>query len=265
VILASNDLLIVGQLAAVTFLIGLLIGFVGAGGAGIAVAILTTGFDLPAHTAIGTAIVAMFFVTISGALSHLREGNVAQRLGLVVGLSGAAGAVLGAHSSQAVDDQTLAIAAGLALWGLAALMWLRTRLTGAVPAARELAWQGETLRSPREWLAGIGLGATGGAAAAFFGVGMAPFLQLGLFTVHHLPLRQAVGTTMLVLVFISASGGAALARHGDVSVPHLVGLTIGLASGAYIGARFTRRAPRRVLRSAVVAIPFIAGAILLFL
>ena len=264
-ILGSQDLLIVGELAAVTFLIGLLIGFVGAGGAGIAVAILTTAFDLPAHSAIGTAIVAMFFVTISGAISHLREGNVAQRLGLVVGLSGAAGAILGADTSQAIDDETLAMAAGLALWGLAALMWLRTRLTGTLSAIPELVWHGESARSPREWLAGVGLGATGGAAAAFFGVGMAPFLQLGLLTVHHLPLRQTVGTTMLVLVFISASGGAALARHGDVSLPHLLGLTIGLASGAYIGARFTRRAPRRLLRSAVVIIPFVAGAMLLFL
>jgi uncharacterized membrane protein YfcA len=267
VILESRDLLIIGELAAATFLIGLLIGFVGAGGAGVAVAILTTAFDLPAHTAIGTAIVAMFFVTISGAISHLREGNVAQRLGLVVGLSGALGAVLGANTSQAVDDQTLAMAAGFALWGLAGLMWLRTRLTSALPTPRELAWPGESAsaRSGREWIAGIGLGATGGAAAAFFGVGMAPFLQLGLLTVHQLPLRQTVGTTMLVLVFISGSGGAALARHGDVSLPHLIGLTIGLASGAYIGARFTRRAPRRLLRSAVVIIPFVAGAMLLFL
>jgi uncharacterized membrane protein YfcA len=265
VISGPHDLLIVGELAAATFLIGLLIGFVGAGGAGVAVAILTTGFDLPAHSAIGTAIVAMFFVTISGAISHLREGNVARRLGLVVGLAGAAGAVLGADTSQAVDDQTLAMAAGLALWGLALLMWLRTQLTGAIPATRDLVWDGEPVRSPREWLAGIGLGATGGAAAAFFGVGMAPFLQLGLLTVHHLPLRQTVGTTMLVLVFISGSGGAALARHGDVSTPHLLGLTIGLASGAYIGARFTRRAPRRLLRSTVVTIPFVAGAMLLFL
>jgi len=265
VTLGPQNLAIVGELAAVTFLIGLLIGFVGAGGAGIAVAILTTGFDLPAHTAIGTAIVAMFFVTISGAISHLREGNVAQRLGLVVGLSGAAGAVLGADTSQAVDDQTLAMAAGFALWGLAVLMWLRTRRTTLIAGTREPVWDGETTRSPREWLAGIGLGATGGAAAAFFGVGMAPFLQLGLLTVHHLPLRQTVGTTMLVLVFISASGGATLARHGDVSMPHLLGLTIGLASGAYFGARFTRRAPRRLLRSAVVIIPFVAGAMLLFL
>ena len=62
------------------------------------------------------------------------------------------------------------------------------------------------LNPPTEWLAGIGLGATAWAVAAFFGVGMAPLLQLGLLTVHHLPLRQTVGTTMLVLVFPSASG-----------------------------------------------------------
>jgi uncharacterized membrane protein YfcA len=118
------------------------------------------------------------------------------------------------------------MASGLALWDLAVLMWLRTRLTGSIATTPESAWQEEAARSPREWLAGIGLGATGGAAAAFFGVGMAPLLQLGLLTVHHLPLRQSVGSTMLVLVFMSASGGAALGRHGDVSMPRLLGLPL---------------------------------------
>ncbi|MBA3450527.1 MAG: sulfite exporter TauE/SafE family protein [Chloroflexia bacterium] len=263
--LEPHDVLIVGELAAVTFIIGLFIGFIGAGGAGIAVAILTTVFGLPVHTAIGTAIAAMLFVTLSGAISHYREGNIDHRLGVVIGLAGAAGAVLGADTSQTVSDRTLGIAAGLALWGLAALVWIRTRITTIVPGQAEIPFVSEQARSPREWAAGIGLGATGGAAAAFFGVGMAPFLQLGLLTVHQLPLRQTVGTTMLTLVFISAAGGLAMARHGDVSVPHLIGLTIGLASGAYIGARFTRRAPKQVLRGAIVAIPFLAGAMLLFL
>ena len=94
---------------------------------------------------------------------------------------------------------------------------------------------------------------------------MAPLLQLGLLTVHRLPLRITVGTTMLALVFISASGGAAMARHGDVSLPHLVGLTIGLGVGAFVVARFTRRAPRSFLRAAVILVPFVAGAMLLFL
>ena len=144
-------------------------------------------------------------------------------------------------------------------------MWLRTRLTRGRVATGELERHVEPPRSTREWISGVTLGATGGAAAAFFGVGMAPFRQLGLLTVHHLPLRQTVGTTTLVLACISGSGGAALARHGDVSLPHLVGLNVGLESGTYIGARFTRRAPRQLLRSTVVTIPFVAGAILLFL
>jgi uncharacterized membrane protein YfcA len=157
------------------------------------------------------------------------------------------------------------VLAGLALWGLAGLVWLRTRLgVGAVAGRDEFEWVGEPARPAREWAASVGLGVSGGAAAAFLGVGMAPFLQLGFLTLLRLPLRQTVGTTMLTLVFISAAGSLALARHGDVSLPHLVGTVFGLASGAYVGARFTRRVRREVLRVAVVAIPFLAGAMLLF-
>ncbi len=261
--LGPQELRIIAELAAVTFLIGLLVGFIGAGGAGVAVAILTSVFGLPVHTAIGTAVAAMLFVTIFGAFSHYREGNVDRRLGLVVGLAGAAGAVLGADTSQGVPDHLLGIAAGLALWVLAFLVWLRTRMAVAVPV--DAHGTVEPARSPREWATGIGLGATGGAAAAFLGVGMAPYLQLGFLAVHHLPLRQTVGTTMWTLVFISAAGGVAMARHGDVSLPHLIGLILGLSSGAFIGARFTRRAPRRLLRATVVTIPVVAGAMLLFL
>ena len=104
----------------------------------------------------------------------------------------------------------------------------------------------------------------GGVTAAFFGIGMAPFLQLGFLIINRLPLRLTVGTTMLALIFISAAGGLAMAGHGDVSMPHLIGLTIGLSIGAYTGARFTGRAPRQLLRVAVIATPITSGAMLLF-
>jgi uncharacterized membrane protein YfcA len=263
---SGDDLGVVAALAAVTFVLGVLLGFIGAGGAGLAVALLTSAFRLPVHEAIGTALAAMCFVTVSGAASHYREGNVAPRAGLVVGLAGALGAVVGANGSQGVPEATLQTLAGLALWGLAALVWVRTRLgVGAGAVRPEPVWAGERTRPAREWAASVGLGVSGGAAAAFFGVGMAPFLQLGFLTLLRLPLRQTVGTTMLTLVFISAAGSIALARHGDVSVPHLIGTTLGLAGGAYLGARFTRRVRREVLRVAVVAVPFVAGAMLLFL
>lgn len=263
--LEPRALVTVVELATVTFLIGMVIGFIGAGGAGLMVALLTTAFGLPVHTAIGTAILAMLFVTFAGAVSHFREGNVAYRPGLVVGLAGAVGAFIGAGISQTISERTLAIAAGLALWLLALLVWIRTRLTYSSTELGVERHETEDSMPVREWLAGVGLGATGGAAAAFFGVGMAPYLQLGFLTLHRLSLRQTVGTTMWALVFISAAGGVAMAWHGDVSPSHLIGLTVGLSSGAYVGARFTSRAPHQFLRGAVVVVPFVAGAMLLFL
>ena len=75
---------------------------------------------------------------------------------------------------------------------------------------------------------GIALGGTGGVAAGFFGVGMAPYLQLGFLTSLRLSLVQTIGTTMLTLVFISGSAATVLARHGDVSGKHLIAAIVGL-------------------------------------
>jgi len=260
----GTDLPVIASLALVTCAVGVLLGFVGAGGAGVVVALLTSVYELPVHEAIGTALATMCLVTVSGSVSHFREGNVAPRVGLVVGLAGAVGAVAGASYSQAVPAAQLQVMAGLGLWVLAVLVWLRTRLAVALPGGLDPDWAGETARPARDWVASLGLGVSGGAAAAFLGVGMAPFIQLGYLTVLRLPLRQAVGTTMFTLFFISATGSAALARAGDVSVNHFLGATIGLATGAWFGARFTRRAPTSILRRAVVLIPFLAGALLLF-
>lgn len=204
----------------------------------------------------------MCFVTVAGAFSHYREGNVAPRIGITVGVSGVIGAVLGATFGQDISGAVLKPAAGLALWALAAMVWLRTRVTPRVVAAHDPAG---SVPAERQTATAVGLGLSGGAASAFFGVGMAPFLQLGFLTALKLPLRQTIGTTMLTLVFISASGAAVLATTGDVSVSHLIGTVAGLSAGSFVGARFTRRAPRAVLRASVVAVPIIAGAMLLFI
>src|SRR5680860_544514 len=83
-----------------TFLIGIILGFIGGGGAGVLLGLLSGVFDLPIGQAIGTALAAMCVVTVSGAISHFREGNVAWRIGLIVGASGVAGAAIGATLSQ---------------------------------------------------------------------------------------------------------------------------------------------------------------------
>lgn len=225
------------------------------------VSLLTIAFHLPIHQAVGTALAAMLATTISGAISHYREGNVALMPGIVIGISGMTGAVLGADLSQMIPEDVLQPMAGFALWFLAFLVWLRIRMRHRF---REISDIGpHPALTPPQYAGGVGVGVTGGIASAFFGVGMAPFVQLGMMTVMRLSLTRSIGTTMLALSFISLSGSAALARHGHVSVPHLFGVMIGMTAGSYVGAKFTRRAPMSMLRVAIVATPFVAGALLL--
>ena len=238
-----------------------MLGFIGAGGAGVMVALLTLVFDLPIHQAVGTALASMLVVSISGAISHYRERNINLRAGIVVGLCGMVGAVLGADIGQGIPERVLQPAAGLALWFLAFLMWARSCFAPKIPQTLDPV---EVAHGPVQLAGGAVLGVTGGVASAFFGVGMAPFIQLGMLTVLRLSLVQTIGTTMLALIFISLSGTVALARLGEVSWEHMVGVTIGMTAGSYVGAKLTRRAPLPVLRVAVVATPFLAGTLLIF-
>ena len=249
------------MLVGIFFAVGVILGFIGAGGAGVLTGMLSGIFGLEIGKAIGTALAAMCVVTIFGAISHYREHHVAPRVGAIVGVTGIAGAGAGAELAQFVSPRVLELGAGLTLWFLAVLVWVRTgfvaRASGA--AARE------PLTGKQEVARGVVLGGTGGIAAGFFGVGMAPYLQLGFLTTLRLTLVQTIGTTMLTLVFISGSAAAVLARHGDVSVRYLSTGVLGLSAGTYLGAKFTARAPYSVLRIAIVLTPIVAGAMVLFL
>lgn len=240
----------------------MLLGFIGAGGGGVLIGLLSGVFGLEIDKAIGTALAAMCVVTVFGAVSHYREGHVATRIGLIVGVTGIAGAALGAELGQQVPNHILEIGAGLTLWFLAFLVWYRTRM---VARAKQVVADRTPLSRNQEVVRGVTLGGTGGIAAGFFGVGMAPYLQLGFLTALRLSLIETIGTTMLTLVFISGSAATVLARHGDVSGKHLVAAIVGLSAGSYLGAKFTARAPYRLLRGTVVAVPIVAGAMVLFL
>jgi uncharacterized membrane protein YfcA len=249
-------------LAVVCFAVGVLLGFVGAGGAGVMVSLLNLGFHLPIHEAVGTSLAAMFFVTLSGAISHYREGNTNVRAGITIGVAGIAGAVAGADIGQAIPEHILKLMAGFALWFLALLVYMRARVAARVVSSEFD--PAHAMPTTRQNVSAVALGVSGGVASAFFGVGMTPWLQLGTMTILKLPLIKTIGTTMLALIFISLSGSLALARHGDVSVPHLIGATVGMTIGSYAGAKFTRRAPLWVLRGAIVLTPFTAGTLLIF-
>jgi uncharacterized membrane protein YfcA len=107
------------------FAVGLILGFVGAGGSGFIISVLTALFGFSIHTALGTALAAMVFSTMSATVSHYRENNIAMRTGMVVGGFGALGAYICSNSSNFIPPHELKWMTGGMLILAALVLWLR--------------------------------------------------------------------------------------------------------------------------------------------
>lgn len=244
----------------VMFILGLLLGFVGAGGAGVVIAVLTTVFNIPIHMALGTSLSAMACTTLSGAYSHFREKNVIVRLGISIGGFGAAGAFIGAKISAGIAPDLLHILTAMMLFTSAALIFFKVFYLK--PAGKKT----ERLRplyGKKFWGLSVAAGLFNGILSGTFGVGATPFIQLTLLFFFGTTLFQSVGTTMLIILPIAIMGGIGYLTSGLLDLRLFIEVVIGLMTGAYIGAKFTKKLPVSFLKVTMVAIPLIGGIMLI--
>lgn len=242
-------------------ILGLLLGFVGLGGAGFVAALLIIIFQFPVHLSFGTALGAMFVSAAAGGWSHLREGNVDPVAGVQVGLVGVLGAYLGGGLALATDAFQLKTFAGLTLILNAAIVYLRTRRAPARESSAKAAPLAE--RFWRELPGSAVVGFLCGFGSGFLSIGTAPWIQVGLLLLKGMELRRVVGTTMFSLSLMSLTGAIRFAQGGQVSPALLASVILGLSTGTFVGAKFTKRAPRCLVRGAMIVTPVMAGSLLL--
>ncbi len=243
-------------------LLGCVIGFVGAGGAGVTIALLVVGFGVPIHTALAVALSAMVFTMLSGTLSHFREHEVIVKTGAIIGLGGIIGAIIGANTSNIMPPAMLRTATALML-ALSALT-LYTKLYQDKWLDRHMHIRKELLTGRKLWIYGIIAGIINGFLSGAFGIGAAAFIQASLLMVFGVPLLKAIGTCMLIVLPISAAGGLGYLVNGHLDYAIFLQTVAGLMIGSWIGAKFTHLAPLKLLKAATVALPT-SGALLMLL
>ncbi len=239
---------------------GVLLGFVGAGGAGFIIAILTLVFHIPIHVALATSLSAMAFTTLSGVISHYREGNVVFTIGGIVGGCGALGSYIGSKLGSLIPPYLLHwFTAGMlflsAIFMFIKLIKFQNREELLLAEIKDF--------SKENIMKCICLGLVTGMMAGSFGIGSAPFIQLGLMVLLGLTIQQSVGTTMLVILPIAIGGGLGYSSEGYLDYILLLQVLIGTMLGAYIGAKFTNYAPRMLLKFSMIMTPVVAGCMLL--
>jgi len=242
------------------FGLGLVLGFVGAGGAGVVIAVLSAFFKIPLHTALATSLCAMIFTTMAGSLSHFREDNTDVRTGAAVGGFGAVGAFSGAQIASLIP-------AGELKWLTAGMMFISGLLLWTRFFSNSSLFSDSNQKQHPTglvfWLTAAGLGFVTGTMSGAFGIGSTPFIQLGLLSLFGMSIYKSAGTTMLVILPIALLGGIGYMFAGHLDISLLLQVTTGLMCGAYLGAKFTKRLPPIILKTASVVIPFLGGLLLI--
>ncbi|NCP12773.1 MAG: sulfite exporter TauE/SafE family protein [Sphingomonadales bacterium] len=214
--------------------IGLILGLVGGGGSILAVPLLVYVVGIGStHAAIGTAAVAVSANAIASLVGHARAGNVKWRCASVFALAGVVGAAIGAELGKAFDGQGLLALFGLLMIGVGISM-LPKRRTALAPDVR-LTRESAGALLPRL----IPIGLVTGLAAGFFGIGGGFLIVPGLMLAAAMPLRYAVGSSLMVVTALGLTTAGSYAISGLVDWPItgllIVGGILGTISGIVIG------------------------------
>lgn len=230
---------IVGALLAV--LIGVSLGLLGGGGSILTVPILVYVIGVPAHEAIALSLLVVGTTSITALIPHARGGRVRWKTGIVFGLTSMVGAFGAGKLAHHIPSTVLLVAFG-AMMLVTAVAMMRGR-AGAEPEDTS----GEaTLPVLKIMAEGLVVGAVTGLVGAGGGFLVVP----ALMWLGKLPMRAAVGTSLLVIAMKSFAGfGGYLA---NVSVDwSLAALVTGAAVvGSFGGAALAGRMPQDLLRRA---------------
>lgn len=237
-------------------IIGIVLGTVGGGGSILAVPLLiyVVGVRSP-HQAIGTAAVAVAVNALAGMVGHARAGAIKWRCAGVFALSGMIGATIGAEAGKALDGQRLLTLFGLLMIGVG-LSMLRERRAAEMPNVR-LTRASASALLPR--LIPIGLGV--GLAAGFFGIGGGFLIVPGLIAATQMPLRTAVGTSLVVVTALGLTTATSYAVSGLIDWALVASLIAGGVAGAAAGIALGRKlaARKHLLERLFAAIVILAG------
>lgn len=203
---------------ALAAVIGLSLGLLGGGGSILTVPVLVYVLDFAAKPAIAMSLLVVGLTSLVGALSHWRAGNVHMRTAILFGAIAMAGSYLGARLAVFLTGEAQLVILAAVMLAAAASMLRRRPVTAASDAAAapdaDAALSAEA-PIPLAKLLLVGLAV--GILTGIVGIGGGFLIVPALVVLGRVPMKQAVGTSLLVIAMNAVSGFAGYA--GTVAVP----------------------------------------------
>ena len=255
-------ILIVGGMAA-----GLFGSLLGLGGGILIVPLLTLVFNLPLLTAVGVSLVCVIVTSGASAGVYLERRVANLRLGMVLELFTALGALAGGLAAFILPETVLELLFAALLVYVAVTM-VRGREpepdVGGAEAdamAADLAADSSfiaSLSGPGYRVRHLGFGAVGsvvaGVTSALLGIGGGLVKVPVMHVLMGVPLRVATATSNLMIGITASASAIIYLLRGGID-PYVASPTaVGVFFGASLGSRIAHRIDVRILRGLFVAI-----------
>jgi hypothetical protein len=236
--------------AVLSLIMGITLGLLGGGGSILTVPILTEILGLPGKEAIATSLLVVGATAAVSTVPHARAGNVDGKTGLVFALFAMAGSYLGGRLAVLFSSTVLLILFAV-LMVVTAVAMLRKR--SPAPGAAEP--EPRPMSVPKVAAEGLVVGAVTGLVGAGGGFLVVP----ALVVLGGVPMRRAVGTSLLVIALKSLTGYFGHAAHTSIDWT-LTGIVTGCAvAGTFVGVALVRRLDPNALRRAFAYFVLVMG------
>lgn len=209
--------------------IGLSLGLIGGGGSILTVPILVYFLGVETREAVGMSLAVVGATSLFGAFLHHRKGTVNFSSGMLFGISGIAGAFLGSPLTHLVSEKILLLIFAALMFVVALSMLWRKRNA-----------ESETIYEVNFYKA-IAAGFGVGVLTGFLGVGGGFLIVPALVFFGGLPMKQAIGTSLLVIALNCFAGILGHLSYGlfDMKIAFLV--TALAVFGAVFGTTLSQR------------------------
>lgn len=232
---------VIGHILAIG--IGLSLGLIGGGGSILAVPILVYVMGLDAKVAIAMSLAVVGIVSLIGVIPHWRQGNVNFKTAAIFTPAAMLGAFLGARLAALpfITGTIQLICFGMVMV-LASVLMIRSSSPKAPYQESALKHKPPVQHShKRQWLAipleGLGVGVLTG----FVGVGGGFAIIPALVLLGDLPMKSAIGTSLLIIAFKSAAGFLGYLNQVTLDWTLMLTFTLAASVGTITGALLTQK------------------------
>lgn len=234
-------------------LVGLSLGLLGGGGSVLMVPILVYVAKMPAKEAIALSLPIVGLASVVGALRHWRAGNVDMRTALIF----AGPAMIAAFGAA----QLARFVTGSLQLSLLALVMLAAAIS-MLRSAMSDGPEGRERRLSSRWLPVVAIGV--GGLTGLVGVGGGFLIVPALVLIAGVPMRLAVGTSLVVIAINAFAGFAG--SLGEIDLPWTYGSAFAAitVAGIFGGTALSSRVPPPLLKQAFAVLLLFVSTLMLY-